>query len=164
LSNDNGKRGPYLLDPGREAILIEAARSFLPWADQAAVAGVSDRTYRYWRSAAKRGEEPYATLMGKVFAAQAAGKGRILRRMHEQSEENWVVGAWLLERRDPANFSLVAALRPEAKEDESSTSHEARKAKILEDYAATGGRARHEARRRAMEQIRAEIATEGGDE
>lgn len=130
---------PKVWSPAVQEMLVEAAGDLLPYDDQAAIAGISARTYRSWRSRARSGEEPYATHMAEVWEAEAAGKRRALQEIREHGKKNAAWLCWLLERRFPHQFGMSPGLRPELQEEDESTSAEARKKAILQAHAVTRG-------------------------
>lgn len=134
---------PGAWNPEVQRLLIEAAADLVPYDDQAHIAGVSPRTYRRWRSKGRQGEEPYATMLAPVWAAEARAKREQMGEIRKVAIgqhgglPNWQASAWLLERRFPREYSTVAALRPEIAEDVDDTSRESRMAALRKHWGRT---------------------------
>lgn len=72
--------------------------------------GVGERTFHRWRGLAEREIEPYYSMFLEIWRAEALYKGEVQKGMG--LGEKFRPGAcWILERRDPENFSLSPHFR-----------------------------------------------------
>lgn len=77
--------------------------------------GVPPRTFARWRAMAEREVEPYYTLFLDIWKAEALFMGEVQKT--QGLGEKFLPGScWILERRDPGNFSLSQHFRKEETE------------------------------------------------
>lgn len=74
--------------------------------------GVCRKTWGNWLRAAREGVAPYDQIMGEVLKAEGEFFCELMINMHAADEKQWVRAAWRAERQFPAEFSLIAHLRP----------------------------------------------------
>lgn len=93
---------PCKLTPEVTQKICDAVRVGLPYADCAKLAGVSYEVIKVWRRRGEQGDEPYATFLAALQAADAECIHAALKIVGGAKE--WQSKAWLLERRRPQDF------------------------------------------------------------
>jgi len=103
------------LDDAVQARIVAASRRGMSRARAAQYAGIGVSTYKGWVLRGNAGEEPYASLLAAVKAAELEAEAEILDRIREHSFDTWQAGAWLLERRYPERYALKQRVQHEVK-------------------------------------------------
>ncbi|MBL9179715.1 MAG: hypothetical protein JNM65_16755 [Verrucomicrobiaceae bacterium] len=103
---------PTLLNPTRQAALLEAIEQGMPLKQAAAVAGMSYDTLNHWQ---KRGENESAPPEYCQFYQQLRRSQAIAMQVHVSSicdaaKRDWRAAAWMLERRFPEDFARTQQL------------------------------------------------------
>lgn len=98
---------PTLLNPSRQAALLEAIEQGMPLKQAAAVAGMSYDTLNHWQ---KRGEnesapEEYRQFCQLLRRSQAVAMQVHLASICDAAKRDWRAAAWMLERRFPDDFA-----------------------------------------------------------
>ena len=98
---------PTLLNPTRQAALLEAIEQGMPLKQAAAVAGMSYDTLNHWQ---KRGENESAPPEYCQFYQQLRQSQAVAMQVHVSSicdaaKRDWRAAAWMLERRFPEDFA-----------------------------------------------------------
>lgn len=133
------KRGPEMdqdeLARRIAGIVDKVARGCSPKFAARAV-GVNHVTWWRWRTRARDGEEPFATIMDSILTAEA-------QFICDVQEDMWankqlLPHAWIQERRYPSEFSLVPAMRPPDDDGQADQSDEVRLAQLHERWVESG--------------------------
>ena len=98
---------PTLLNPTRQAALLEAIEQGMPLKQAAAVAGMSYDTLNNWQN---RGENESAPEKFRQFCqllrhSQAVAMQVHVSSINEAAKRDWRAAAWMLERRFPEDFA-----------------------------------------------------------
>ena len=98
---------PTLLNPTRQATLLNAIEEGLPLKEAAEIAGISYDTLNHWT---KRGESESAPPEFRQFCqllrrSQALAMQVNVSAIREAAKRDWRAAAWILERRFPADFA-----------------------------------------------------------
>lgn len=98
---------PTLLNPSRQAALLEAIEQGMPLKQAAAVAGMSYDTLNHWQ---KRGEnesapEEYRQFCQLLRRSQAVAMQVHVSSISDAAKRDWRAAAWMLERRFPEDFA-----------------------------------------------------------
>ncbi|WP_009963175.1 hypothetical protein [Verrucomicrobium spinosum] len=98
---------PTLLNPTRQAALLEAIEQGMPLKHAAAVASMSYDTLNHWQ---KRGEnesapEEYRQFCQLLRRSQAIAMQVHLSSICDAAKRDWRAAAWMLERRYPEDFA-----------------------------------------------------------
>lgn len=98
---------PTLLNPTRQAALLEAIEQGMPLKQAAAIAGMSYDTLNAWQ---KRGENESAPEEYRQFCQQLRHSQAVAMQVHVSSicdaaKRDWRAAAWMLERRFPEDFA-----------------------------------------------------------
>lgn len=101
--------------------------------------GVSRQTWVLWRAKARAGEPEYAEVMAPILQAEAGFLCDVEIQM--ASEGRLLPGAWILERRRPGRYSLVAHLRQPDTDDAPTATDEDRIAGLLGRWEDSGAAA-----------------------
>lgn len=75
--------------------------------DIAAIIGVNPETFSRWINHPK--SENQRQLGQAIKASEANWRGALEQRIITASEKDWKAAAWMLERKDPMNYSLSPA-------------------------------------------------------
>ncbi|MBL9178862.1 MAG: hypothetical protein JNM65_12450 [Verrucomicrobiaceae bacterium] len=107
---------PTLLNPTRQAALLEAIEQGIPLKQAAAVAGMSYDTLNHWR---KRGEnesapEEYRQFCQLLRHSQAVAMQVHVSSISDAAKRDWRAAAWMLERRYPEDFARQQQLEHSA--------------------------------------------------
>jgi len=113
-----GKKRPKGTKPSREtgrpALLTDTliaqaeilARLMLPEKSIAHLLGISPRTLRLWKQHAKEGKsKAKALLLTALEKGRAQGEREALDVIKAHAPKQWTAAAWLLERRNPAEYA-----------------------------------------------------------
>jgi hypothetical protein len=68
-------------------------------------AGISRRTFCRWLSRGKKSEEPFATFLAEVKAAEATVEAEMVQRVRDAAVSSWQAAAWWLAHKFPASWS-----------------------------------------------------------
>ena len=103
MSNNNK---PYkALDQNTTNRLLEAIRLGAFTEHACHFAGISSRTFRYWREKASNDIEPYKSLWEQITLAESEAIVRRVARIEQAGADgNWQADAWVLERKYPDKF------------------------------------------------------------
>lgn len=98
---------PTLLNPTRQAALLNAIEQGMPLKQAAAVAGMSYDTLNYWQN---RGENESAPEQYRQFCQLLRRSQAVAMQVHVSSicdaaKRDWRAAAWMLERRYPEDFA-----------------------------------------------------------
>lgn len=98
---------PTLLNPTRQAALLEAIEQGMPLKHAAAVAGMSYDTLNAWQ---KRGENESAPPEFRQFCQLLRHSQAVAMQVHlssicDSAKRDWRAAAWMLERRFPEDFA-----------------------------------------------------------
>lgn len=105
----NGIGRPTSCTPEAEAKILEAISAGLPIEMAANYAGVSARTYYTWKQRGDAGEEPYASFLHRLKAADSAAALKWAKGIDEcETPGLWQRFAWKLERRHPKWFGKTS--------------------------------------------------------
>jgi hypothetical protein len=69
-------------------------------------AGVDPRTMRNWVLRGARGEEPFASFVGQLEAAEARSEEKDVLRIGLAGKDDWKALAWRLERKSPKKWGF----------------------------------------------------------
>ena len=69
-----------------------------------AAVGISESTYHLWLRKGHEGIEPYATFTAKIRETFPKTEAVLARRIINASEKDWRAAAWMLERRNRADW------------------------------------------------------------
>jgi hypothetical protein len=103
-------------DPGVRQRLIDGAEKGLPIKTCCDLAGISERVYYQWAKRAERGhkaDQPYAQLFQDLTRARGEFTEGLVANIQIAGHEpkTWQANAWLLERRNPAEFGQTINVR-----------------------------------------------------
>ena len=98
---------PTLLNPTRQAALLEAIEQGMPLKQAAAIAGMSYDTLNAWQ---KRGENESAPSEYRQFCQLLRHSQAVAMQVHlssicDSAKRDWRAAAWMLERRFPEDFA-----------------------------------------------------------
>jgi hypothetical protein len=98
---------PTLLNPTRQAALLEAIEQGMPLKQAAAIAGMSYDTLNAWQ---KRGENESAPEQFRQFCQLLRHSQAVAMQVHlssicDSAKRDWRAAAWMLERRFPEDFA-----------------------------------------------------------
>lgn len=72
--------------------------------DACDVVGIHFSTLREWELRGEDGQEPFVGFAADMEAARANKKTYLVGLLHKAADDDWKAGAWLLERRYPAEY------------------------------------------------------------
>lgn len=78
-------------------------------------AKIARRTFGQWLSRGKKGEEPFATFLAEVKAAEAAIEAEMVHRIRDAAVLNWQAAVWWLERKRMESWHIERQLIRELK-------------------------------------------------
>lgn len=84
--------------------LLQLLENSIPLAVACPGAGISDRTLRIWRKRAADGDKTLAEFIGKVDAAIAKGRIRLLLQIQKHGNRDFRAPAWILEHAHSQHF------------------------------------------------------------
>lgn len=98
---------PTLLNPTRQAALLNAIEQGMPLKQAAAMAGMSYDTLNAWQ---KRGENESAPEQFRQFCQLLRHSQAVAMQVHlssicDSAKRDWRAAAWMLERRFPEDFA-----------------------------------------------------------
>jgi hypothetical protein len=98
---------PTLLNPTRQAALLNAIEQGMPLKQAAAIAGMSYDTLNHWQN---RGENESAPEQYRQFCQLLRRSQAVAMQVHVSSicdaaKRDWRAAAWMLERRCPEDFA-----------------------------------------------------------
>lgn len=133
---------PTLLNPTRQAALLNAIEQGMPLKQAAAAAGISYDTLNHWQRRGENEVEPseYRQFCQLLLRSQAIAMQVHVSSINKAAERDWRAAAWMLERRFPTEFA-----RPQQIEDSSSSGKPQTSSLSQDDYEVLRRIGKHEA-------------------
>lgn len=98
---------PTLLNPTRQATLLNAIEEGLPLKEAAEIAGISYDTLNRWQNHGKNESAPpeYRQFCQLLRRSKAVAMQVNVSAIREAAKRDWRAAVWILERRFPADFA-----------------------------------------------------------